>query len=137
MKKYCTKVVVNLPLETPGCHRLHILEEILHVFAELAQKKTVAFLQFLFVEMFEVLVGGEELSVIFDAQQGLERAVHVASVAEVVEASCRDVVGVFEFVLLIVVAVEGLRTAFEVEGLVVDSTLITAVVHLVADATYN
>lgn len=69
----------------------------------------------------------EELSQVVDAEQGLESAVHVACVAEVVQAGLGDRRCRYLLVFFVVVAVEGNGASSVVKGLVINFALVAAV----------
>lgn len=87
--------------------------------------------------MLHELVGGEEGTEVFETEQRLEGAVHVASVTDVVQTSQRDLFNGDLLILLVILAVESDLTGLIMIVLVIGPALIGAVKHLIAHASHH
>ena len=123
-----------MALERPRRVRGLLLAESLESLAELGQEPAFVVLDFLLAHVLGVLIGGEEVADVVEAEQRLESAVHVAGIADVVQAGQRNLLRTGLLVLLVVFAVECDLTGLIVVILVVGPALIGAVQHLVAHA---
>lgn len=123
-----------MAFEGPGRVRTLLLGYLLGGLAQLPQHQAVVLLQLLLVQVLQVLVGREDKSEIVQAENGLDDAVHVAGVAQIVQPRLGHFRRHLLLPLLVILTLKRLLTSLIVVVHIIDSAPMTAVHDLSAEA---